>query len=122
MPSSASTAARGAGLAAAASASAAVAAATAGSATCHCALGGGGVGGGEEGGGGGWRIEPCSRSGAAAQFGEGIFFFLNLACSDVGYRRVGRENCCLYLLPLLISVERERGLSLVRCAGHGGWG
>lgn len=41
----------------------------------RCAFGGGGVGGGEEGGGGGWRIERCSRSGAAAHLGEGIFFF-----------------------------------------------
>lgn len=74
MPSSASAAAQGAGPAAATSTSAAAAtAAAAAAATCRCAFGGGGVGGGEEGGGGGWRTERCSRSGAAARFGEGFF-------------------------------------------------
>lgn len=68
----ASAAAQGAGSAASSFASAAAVAAAA-AATCRCAFGGGGVGGGEEGGGGGRRTQRCSRSGAAAQIGEGIF-------------------------------------------------
>lgn len=122
LSSFASTAALGAGRAAAAASASAAAAAAA--AACRCAFGGGGVGGGEEGGGGGWRIERCSRSGAAAQFGEGIFFFfLNLACSDVRNVRVGARKLLPSPPPFLNFCPREgAGPVPARCAGHGGWG